>query len=220
MSDRPEDRPPPNFAVRESMVDPAGLALDPGAPRPPGDGSDAPSAIDADEALLAAYAAGDAAAFARLYDRHARATWRFIRHRLGPANEAAADVVLEDSWIEAAHGAMRVAGASHWTSWLYALVRRRALCLPGRARAPRRTRACRPSRPRAHRIRRRRRAPFLARLAGLPAPAREAAVLHFETGLDAAWHRRDHRRAGGRNRDAAACRADAARRAGRGAGGR
>jgi DNA-directed RNA polymerase specialized sigma24 family protein len=190
MPERPEDRPPPSPAARGGAVPPAGhpRAAAGGQPHPPGTEPRPAPAIDSDEALLAGFAAGDAEAFAQLYDRHARATWRFIRHRLGPANEAAADVVLEASWIDAALRASRLIGRVRWTPWLYALVRRHALAqlaAPGAATdeaAP-----PEPARPAALAGDPKAQAQaFLAALARLPAPTREAVVLHCETRLDAA----------------------------------
>jgi len=64
-------------------------------------------AADSDEFLMHAFAGGDAAAFTRLYDRHERATWRFIRHRLGAQHEGAADDVLQETWISVARAAPR-----------------------------------------------------------------------------------------------------------------
>jgi RNA polymerase sigma-70 factor (ECF subfamily) len=171
MSERSEAPPQPS--------PPAGTSTAGHVGRPPGAGG-APS----DEALLAAYAAGDADAFVQLYDRHARATWRFIRHRLGQANEAAADTVLENSWIDAALGAPHLPGGPVWTPWLYALVRRHAIARltePGAAPEP--GPAAEPAAPESDPKAQAR--AFLAGLARLPAPAREAVVLQLETGLDA-----------------------------------
>src|SRR6476619_4408264 len=66
-----------------------------------------PPAADSDESLMHAFADGDAAAFTRLYDRHERATWRFIRHQLGAQHEGAADDVLQETWINVARAAPR-----------------------------------------------------------------------------------------------------------------
>jgi len=82
---------------------------------------------DSDAALLRAHVLGDPTAFARLYDRHARACWRFIRHRLGPAHEAAADDVLQETWITVARGAERYVPEARFQTWLFTLARSRAI---------------------------------------------------------------------------------------------
>jgi RNA polymerase sigma-70 factor (ECF subfamily) len=87
------------------------------------------AAVDAqgDEALMRAFAAGDAEAFTRLYDRHERATWRFIRHRLGRAHEAAADDVMQETWMSVARAAPRYVASARFTTWLFAIARSRAI---------------------------------------------------------------------------------------------
>ena len=82
---------------------------------------------DSDESLMRAFAAGDAAAFTRLYDRHERASWRFIRQRLGSAHEAAADDVLQETWISVAKAAPRYVATARFTTWLYTVARSRAI---------------------------------------------------------------------------------------------
>ncbi len=82
---------------------------------------------DDDAALVRAYAAGDTTAFARLYDRHARAAWRFIRHRLGPAHEAAADDVLQETWISVARAAPRWQPDARFTTWLLTIARNKVI---------------------------------------------------------------------------------------------
>jgi RNA polymerase sigma-70 factor (ECF subfamily) len=85
------------------------------------------STDDSDETLMRAYAAGDTAAFARLYDRHERAAWRFIRHRLGPAHEAAADDVLQETWISVARAAARYEATARFTTWLLTIARHKVV---------------------------------------------------------------------------------------------
>jgi len=96
--------PPQPFALTlpdDYELDAPDAALPPGVAAPPEPNSD--------EALMRAFAAGDAEAFTRLYDRHERSTWRFIRHRLGRAHEAAADDVMQEAWISVARAAPRYA---------------------------------------------------------------------------------------------------------------
>ncbi len=84
-------------------------------------------AADSDEFLMHAFAGGDAAAFTRLYDRHERATWRFIRHRLGAQHEGAADDVLQETWISVAKAAPRYVATARFTTWLFTVARNRVI---------------------------------------------------------------------------------------------
>lgn len=81
-----------------------------------------------DERLLRAFAAGEAAAFERLYARHHQALYRFVRRLLGRAGEPLADEVFQDAWmrlIEHAH-TWQPQGASVRT-WLFTLAHHRAI---------------------------------------------------------------------------------------------
>jgi RNA polymerase sigma factor (sigma-70 family) len=90
-----------------------------------------PAADDTDAALLAAFAAGNARAFERLYARHEAALYRFLRRLLGPQAVREADEVFQDTWlraIQARHGwqAGHGAGASFRT-WLFTIAHHRAI---------------------------------------------------------------------------------------------
>jgi RNA polymerase sigma factor (sigma-70 family) len=115
----PPDSDPPLALVREADDQRAGAD---GGPT----GGAAPEAAS-DESLMHAFAAGDAAAFTRLYDRHERATWRFIRQRLGAQHAAAADDVLQETWISVARAAPRYVATARFTTWLFTLARNRAI---------------------------------------------------------------------------------------------
>ncbi|WP_369691186.1 sigma-70 family RNA polymerase sigma factor [Piscinibacter sakaiensis] len=52
-----------------------------------------------DDALLQAWAAGDAAAFERLYARHQAGLYRFVRRLLGTPLAAQADEVFQEAWL-------------------------------------------------------------------------------------------------------------------------
>jgi RNA polymerase sigma factor (sigma-70 family) len=54
---------------------------------------------DEDDALMQAYAQGDARAFAHLYSRHHAALYRFVRRVLGHAHAAQVDEVFQDAWL-------------------------------------------------------------------------------------------------------------------------
>jgi RNA polymerase sigma factor (sigma-70 family) len=113
------DSDPPLAFVRESDDDRAwsqATTADAAAP-----------AADSDEFLMHAFAGGDAAAFTRLYDRHERATWRFIRHRLGAQHDAAADDVLQETWISVARAAPRYVPSARFTTWLFTVARNRVI---------------------------------------------------------------------------------------------
>jgi RNA polymerase sigma-70 factor (ECF subfamily) len=87
-----------------------------------------------DDALMAAYAAGDAAAFERLYERHQRALYRFVRRVLGPAHAHHADEVFQDTWLRVVRSRTRwqPQGAAFRT-WLFTLAHHRAIDLLRRA---------------------------------------------------------------------------------------
>jgi len=98
--------------------------------RAPADGAGAAvqaPAADSDEFLMHAFAGGDAAAFTRLYDRHEKATWRFIRQKLGPQHEGAADDVLQETWISVAKAAPRWVPTARFTTWLFTVARSRVI---------------------------------------------------------------------------------------------
>jgi RNA polymerase sigma-70 factor, ECF subfamily len=74
-----------------------------------------------DEALLAAYAAGDARAFADLYERHERPVYRyFLRQGATPAQ---ADDLLQDTWLAVVRNAERFEPRAKFTTWLYTIAR-------------------------------------------------------------------------------------------------
>lgn len=160
---------------------------------------------DSDEFLMHAFAGGDAAAFTRLYDRHERATWRFIRHRLGAQHDGAADDVLQETWISVARAAPRYVPTARFTTWLFTVARNRVIDhlrtqghamasidapLPGMAtgeddgeRWADRLMADPADGPLARIESRQQAEAFLDALAQLPEPQREAFVLQAEGGL-------------------------------------
>jgi len=164
-----------------------------------------PPAADSDEFLMHAFAGGDTAAFTRLYDRHERAAWRFIRHRLGPQHEGAADDVLQETWISVARAAPRYVASARFTTWLFTVARNRVIDhLRAQANAMLSTDAPLPGSgsddddgehwadrvaadaaegPLARIESRQQAQAFLDALAQLPAPQREAFVLQAEGGL-------------------------------------
>ncbi len=77
-----------------------------------------------DGALLRAHRAGDAQAFGRLYDRHDRACFHFIRRLLGAAHADAAEDLHQETWIAVARNAASFdAARSAFPPWLYTIAR-------------------------------------------------------------------------------------------------
>jgi RNA polymerase sigma-70 factor (ECF subfamily) len=81
-----------------------------------------------DDALMSAYAAGDASAFEQLYARHQAGLYRFIRRLLGPALAAQTDEVFQDTWLRVVHAraSWQPQGASFRT-WLFTLANNRVI---------------------------------------------------------------------------------------------
>jgi RNA polymerase sigma-70 factor (ECF subfamily) len=76
-----------------------------------------------DEALMQAYAHGDAAAFERLYLRHKGPTNRyFLRHT---SDRSAADELQQDVWLKVVRARERYVADARFTTWLYTLARHR-----------------------------------------------------------------------------------------------
>lgn len=82
-------------------------------------------APEEDLALLRAYAAGDAAAFERLYRRHELPVWRFLMRTLG--NRAIADELMQEVWFSVAREAPRWQPRAKFRTWLYTLARNRMI---------------------------------------------------------------------------------------------
>ena len=83
-----------------------------------------------DDALMAAYATGDTAAFERLYARHQAGLYRFVRRLLGRALASQADEVFQDTWLRVIHARAQwqPQGASFRT-WLFTLAHHRVIDL-------------------------------------------------------------------------------------------
>ncbi len=90
-----------------------------------------PTLPDDDDQLMRAFAAGNADAFDRLYERHQRPLYRFVRRLLGSACPAQTDEVFQDTWTRVIQARERWApqGAAFRT-WLFTLAHHRAIdCL-------------------------------------------------------------------------------------------
>ena len=81
-----------------------------------------------DDALMRAFARGDARAFERLYARHHAALYRFVRRVLGREAGTQADEVFQDTWLRVVNARDRwqAQGASFRT-WLFTLAHHRAI---------------------------------------------------------------------------------------------
>lgn len=89
-----------------------------------------PSPAPDDDQLMAAYAAGEAAAFEQLYERHRQGLYRFVRRLLGSAHAGQVDELFQDTWLRVvqARDRWQPQGASFRT-WLYTLAHHRAIDL-------------------------------------------------------------------------------------------
>jgi RNA polymerase sigma factor (sigma-70 family) len=79
-----------------------------------------------DAELLRAHGAGDALAFARLYDRYDRPCFQFIRRMLGPAHAEAAEDLHQETWISISKNAQAFDPAKgSFRTWLFTVARRK-----------------------------------------------------------------------------------------------
>lgn len=149
----------------------------------------------ADEQLMLAYAAGDAAAFEALYSRHKGPLYRFVRRSV--KEPARADELFQDIWMRIVEARVRYSPQARFTTWLYTIAhnrlvdhwRAKGLSLvsldededdpievdAGPAADPLRVAEGREALER-----------FAAALAALPLVQREAFLLHQEAGMTAA----------------------------------
>jgi RNA polymerase sigma-70 factor (ECF subfamily) len=85
--------------------------------------ADTGNSTESDEALMLAYARGDAPAFERLYSRHKGPTYRyFLRHT---SDRNAADELHQDVWLKVVRARERYVADARFTTWLYTLARHR-----------------------------------------------------------------------------------------------
>lgn len=87
-------------------------------------GSSASSGSPDDEALVRGALAGDREAFGALVARHGSALLRFARVFLRDA--AAAEEVVQDTWLAALDGLERFEGRSSFRTWLFRILANRA----------------------------------------------------------------------------------------------
>ena len=80
---------------------------------------------DSDEALIARYARGEAAAFERLYRRHELRIWRYLERNVG--NRATADELMQEVWFAVARDSARYQPAARFTTWLFTIAHNRMI---------------------------------------------------------------------------------------------
>lgn len=80
-------------------------------------------AVPADEALMQAFAAGDARAFETLYDRHALGVWRFVQRSVH--DPALADDLVQDVWFSLVRQAPQYQPRARFRTWLFTLAHHR-----------------------------------------------------------------------------------------------
>jgi RNA polymerase sigma factor (sigma-70 family) len=81
-----------------------------------------------DDALMRAFAQGEAHAFERLYARHHAALYRYVRRVLGRQAAAQADEVFQDTWLRVVHAKDRyVPQGATFRTWLFTLAHHRAI---------------------------------------------------------------------------------------------
>ena len=76
-----------------------------------------------DEALMVAYAAGDAGAFDALYDRHRRRLYGYLRRQVG----ASADELFQDVWLRVIDARDRYEPRAKFATWLYTIAHNRLM---------------------------------------------------------------------------------------------
>ncbi|HEY8876734.1 MAG TPA: sigma factor, partial [Roseateles sp.] len=74
----------------------------------------------ADEDLIASYLRGDMGAFDRLYRRHDRKTFAFVRQMLHPTDRATVEDLHQEGWLAVASKAASFTPAkARFSTWLY-----------------------------------------------------------------------------------------------------
>ncbi len=91
---------------------------------------DDPTHDATDDALIAAYAAGDAAAFERLYRRHQAGLYRYVRRLLGSAHAGQVDEAFQDTWLRVVRESHRwLPQGATFRTWLFTLAHHRCIDL-------------------------------------------------------------------------------------------
>ncbi len=89
-----------------------------------------PSATPTDAELLRAFCAGDAGAFAQLYDRHDRHSFDFIRRCLHPTDHGTVEDVHQEVWLAVSRAAAQFDETkARFVTWLFTIARNRVVDL-------------------------------------------------------------------------------------------
>lgn len=146
---------------------------------------------DTDEALMAAYRDGDAAAFDVLYMRHKGPLFRYVLRGVRSRNRSVAEELYQEIWIRVVEARARYAPTARFATWLYTIAHNRLVDYWRRhelAEAPPPEEDL-PAGPDADPARQAESRQTLERvaqaLADLPHPQREAFLLHEEAGMTA-----------------------------------
>ncbi len=145
---------------------------------------------------MAAYLAGDAAAFAVLYDRHERAVFRYLLRAVRDA--AQAEDLLQDVWLAVVRHAPQFEARARFSTWLFAIARNKLIDHwrsrnetvslddeaemaheDGVAAIP----APESTRPDVRAMTQAQARAFMTAVGNLPPVQREAFVLHMESGM-------------------------------------
>jgi len=87
-----------------------------------------PASEPTDEELIASYLGGDMGAFDRLYRRHDRKTFAFVRQMLHPTDRATVEDLHQEGWLAvAAKAASFTPAKARFSTWLYTVLRNRVL---------------------------------------------------------------------------------------------
>jgi len=78
---------------------------------------------ETDEALMLAYAGGDAGAFDRLYARHKGSLFRYVLRSVKGRGEA--EELFQDIWMKVIEARARYAPKAKFTTWLYTVAHNR-----------------------------------------------------------------------------------------------
>jgi RNA polymerase sigma factor (sigma-70 family) len=80
---------------------------------------------ESDEALMLAYAEGDAAAFERLYARHKGPLFRYVLRSVKGRGEA--EELFQDIWMKVIEARARYVPKAKFTTWLYTVAHNRLI---------------------------------------------------------------------------------------------
>lgn len=144
-----------------------------------------------DEALLLAYQGGDVNAFDLLYERHHRNVYRMVLRQCGHAGVA--EELSQEIWLKVIAASDHYVVSARFTTWLFRIVQNRVIdhlrsagirheevlgeedeALHAEQAAPH------VERPDVLALRAENAGELLAAIEALPAPQREAVLLHFE----------------------------------------